>query len=63
MKDSLLSSITGSGTALMGMITGLINVNTMMEVLIYGVIGGGAGLLGKWFVSIIKFYIEKRFKK
>lgn len=63
MSDKFLSTITGLASSLLAMITGLINVGTLIEVAIYGVVGGAAGLVGKWIVSICKYHLEKRFKK
>lgn len=44
------------------MLVGLIQVQTVIEVIFYGLIGGAVGYLGKWVVQIIRFYLEKKFK-
>ena len=63
MNENTLTTITGSLSSLLGMILGMIQVGTLLEVAIYGIVGGAAGLLGKWVIQIIKFQCEKRFKK
>lgn len=63
MNDNWLSTIAGSISSLLAMITGIIQVTTLMEVALYGLIGGALGYLGKWIVQIIRFHLEKRFKR
>ena len=63
MSDNWISTITGSFTSILAMITGMIKVETMIEVAVYGLIGGAVGMIGKWLVQIVKFKLEKRFKK
>lgn len=48
---------------MLGMITGMIRVEAIIEIAVYGIIGGAAGLLGKWIIQFIKHKIEKRFKR
>ena len=60
MKDNLYSWFSGftlSGTA---MVTGWIQVGTMVEVLIYGFLGGIAGMLGKLFINYLISKFGKR---
>ena len=54
MKDNLFSWFSGftlSGTA---MLTGWIQVETAIEVAVYGFIGGVVGMLGKWLVQYLR---------
>lgn len=62
MRDNLLATITGTITSLLSMITGLINVTTALEVIFYGLVGGAAGMVGKWIVQIIRHYTEKKLR-
>ena len=55
---SWLSGFTLSGTA---MITGWIQVETLVEVAVYGFIGGVVGMLGKWFIQYIRTIFLKYF--
>lgn len=63
MNDNILSTIAGSFTSMVAMITGMIQVETMFEIAVYGLIGGASGMIGKWIIEIIKFKRKKRFKK
>ena len=59
MKDNIFSWFSGftlSGTA---MLSGWIQVETAIEVAVYGFIGGVMGMLGKWFVQYIKIKYQK----
>jgi len=63
MKDNIFSWFSGftlSGTA---MVTGWIQVETAIEVAVYGFIGGVVGMLGKWFVQHIRTKFQSLFKK
>ncbi len=57
MKSNFLASFSGSFFSLISMVLGAIDVSTMLEVLIYGILGGAAGLIGKsgiqWLGKII----------
>ena len=56
-KDSLLSAITGTCTSFCLMITQQIQVDEIFQVFVYGLIGGGAGILGKVIIkSVIDFF-------
>jgi uncharacterized membrane protein len=63
MNDNFLSTITGSITSLLGMIVGMIHVETMIEVAVYGFIGGAVGLLAKWLIQHIRSKCEQFFKR
>ena len=63
MKDNIFSWFSGftlSGTA---MLTGWIQVETAIEVALYGFIGGVVGMLGKWLVQHIHSKLRQLFKK
>ncbi len=58
-KDNIFSWLSGfllSGTA---MINGWIQVETAIEVAVYGFIGGVVGMLGKWLVKFLILIIIK----
>ena len=62
-KDNIYSWFSGftlSGTA---MVTGWIQVETAIEVALYGFIGGIVGMLGKWLVQHVRAKLQSIFKK
>jgi hypothetical protein len=63
MNDNILSTVTGSVTSVLAMITGIIRVETLLEVIFYGFVGGVVGYLGKWVVQVIRYKIEKRYMR
>ena len=58
-KDNFFSWFSGFTRSSISMITGLIHVETIVEVALYGFIGGVAGMLGKWLVQHIKSKFNK----
>ncbi|MEZ5195106.1 MAG: hypothetical protein R2764_01505 [Bacteroidales bacterium] len=62
MRDNIMASITGTMTSLLSMLTGLINVTTAIEVIFYGLIGGAAGMIGKWIIVVVRHHTERIFR-
>lgn len=62
MRDNILATITGMFTSLLSMITGVINVATAFEIVFYGLLGGAAGMVGKWIIQIIRHHTEKKLR-
>ena len=65
--DNLVSAAAGTSTTMLAMITGFIQTSGIIEVTVYGIIGGAAGYLGKkaiqkLYALISNFYHYKSIK-
>ena len=58
MKDNIFSWFSGLAFSSISMINGWITVETTVEVLFYGFIGGLAGMFGKWIVHSIRLKLK-----
>ena len=58
MKDNIFSWFSGFTLSSISMLTGWIRVETIVEVALYGFIGGVMGMLGKWLSQSVKDLIQ-----
>ena len=61
-KDNIFSWFSGFTLSSISMITGWIQVESVVEIALYGFIGGIMGMLGKWLVQHIKLKTKKKWK-
>ena len=62
-KDNIYSWFSGFTLSSTAMVTGWIQVETAIEVTLYGFIGGIVGMLGKWLVQHVRAKLQSIFKK
>ncbi len=53
MKNALYP-LSGSGSSLLGMIMGIIDVHSLLNAFVVGAVGALGGLFVKWIVELIK---------
>lgn len=63
MNDNVISAAGGSVMSFIAMICGFIQIHTLIEIALYGLVGGATGMIGKLIVVGIKKSFEKRFKR
>ena len=63
MNDDIIASISGTIASLLGMLLGVINIQVIYEVFLFGLIGGVAGYLGKLLVNKAIRIIKKTNEK